>query len=275
MDFKKTEQRFKKIKAKLISGKISEAKFKTQLEKLILQDDHGSWWTIGYETEHWYRHDGNDWIQTNPPANQAEQETDTQKFHWRLGKKEIIWSLAGMGIYFILAFPLKSSDSMFRYWFPSHTVPIFFGLIFGPIVGAIVGAGQYLLSIITSTTSLYLGLQSVSQYFFSYFSNINLIAFATEGAVMGLIKGIPRKGRPSLKPILHLELFIILANLIRILMSQNLSTFVITPVTSNYIMNMIGYPLFGELIVVPICYMVYLFFSNNKKLPDSEKQTTN
>jgi hypothetical protein len=41
---------------------LPEDKFKTQLEELMIQDETGSWWMIGYETEQWYRHDGNTWI---------------------------------------------------------------------------------------------------------------------------------------------------------------------------------------------------------------------
>jgi hypothetical protein len=60
MDFKQAEKRFKQLKAQFTEGTLSEAKFKAQLEELMLQDERGSWWLIGYETEQWYRHDGKD-----------------------------------------------------------------------------------------------------------------------------------------------------------------------------------------------------------------------
>ena len=266
MDFKKTEQRFKKIKAKLISGKISEAKFKTQLEKMMVQDEHGNWWMIGYETEQWYRHNGNDWEQADIPAASKLESQDEQKPLWKFGKREIILSLAGIGIYFILAFLLKDNDTISKYWFPSHTVSLFFGLVFGPAVGAVVGAGQYVVSVLFDSASLFSGISGISRNFFDYFSNIYFIAFAAEGAMMGLLRTMPTRRRPSLKNILHLELIIILANVISILMSQNLSLYIsVMHPSLNYFMQNMGYPLFGEMLVVPIGYMIYLFFFNKKK----------
>ena len=71
MDFKQTEKKFEKLKAEFAAGILSEARFKTQLEELMLQDEQGSWWMIGYETEQWYRHDGKDWVRTDPPGTHA------------------------------------------------------------------------------------------------------------------------------------------------------------------------------------------------------------
>ena len=69
MDFQQAEQKFKQLKALFEAEKISETEFKTQLEELMVQDEQDNWWMIGYETEMWYRHDGTNWIQTDPPGN--------------------------------------------------------------------------------------------------------------------------------------------------------------------------------------------------------------
>ena len=67
MDFKQAEQKFKQLKAQFKAGVLSETEFKTQLEELMIEDEHGDWWMIGYETERWHRHDGTSWVQTEPP----------------------------------------------------------------------------------------------------------------------------------------------------------------------------------------------------------------
>lgn len=68
MDFNQAEKKFKDLKTKFEAGALSENEFKTQLEELMVQDEGGSWWMIGYETDLWYRHDGTNWIQADPPG---------------------------------------------------------------------------------------------------------------------------------------------------------------------------------------------------------------
>jgi hypothetical protein len=66
MEFQQAEKRFKQLKDQFEAGALTETDFKAQLENLMVQDEGGSWWMIGYETELWYRHDGKNWIQANP-----------------------------------------------------------------------------------------------------------------------------------------------------------------------------------------------------------------
>jgi hypothetical protein len=68
MDFSKVEAEFKKLKKQFEAGALTEAEFKAQLEKLMLQDERGRWWMIGYETGQWYYHDGEKWVRSEPPA---------------------------------------------------------------------------------------------------------------------------------------------------------------------------------------------------------------
>jgi len=75
MDFQQAEKKFKQLKAQFEAGKLTEPEFKSQLEELMVQDDGGSWWMIGYETELWYRHDGNNWIQSDPPSLSSQKST--------------------------------------------------------------------------------------------------------------------------------------------------------------------------------------------------------
>lgn len=106
MDFKQAEKRFKQLKAQFTAGNLSESQFRTHLEELMLQDEQGNWWMIGYETEKWYCHDGGDWLPTDPPGTRSKLSTpspmkqeigtkisDTnvvdQRSFWKFGKKEI------------------------------------------------------------------------------------------------------------------------------------------------------------------------------------------
>ena len=66
MNFKQAETQFKLLEAKFAAGTLSKTEFLTQLEKLMVQDDKGSWWVIGNETKQWHRYNGKEWVQANP-----------------------------------------------------------------------------------------------------------------------------------------------------------------------------------------------------------------
>jgi hypothetical protein len=71
MDFKQAETKFKQLKAQFDAGALTENAFKAKLEELMIRDERGDWWMIGYETEQWYRNDGTDWVQADPPGSLA------------------------------------------------------------------------------------------------------------------------------------------------------------------------------------------------------------
>ena len=75
-DFSRVETEFERLKAKFESGALTEAEFKSQLEELMIEDEQGQWWIIGYESGLWYYHDGDQWIQSDPPpvVQRREQE---------------------------------------------------------------------------------------------------------------------------------------------------------------------------------------------------------
>ena len=58
MDFSRVAAEFSKLKIQFDAGALSEADFKARLQDLMLQDEQGRWWMIGYETGQWYAHDG-------------------------------------------------------------------------------------------------------------------------------------------------------------------------------------------------------------------------
>ena len=67
MDFARLEAEYGRLKAQFERGALTEADFKAQLEELMIEDEQGRWWILGYETGHWYVHDGEQWVQQEPP----------------------------------------------------------------------------------------------------------------------------------------------------------------------------------------------------------------
>lgn len=66
MDFDQAQARFRELKALFAAGDLTETEFKAKLEELMVQDEGGNWWMIGYETERWYRYDGTSWVPSDP-----------------------------------------------------------------------------------------------------------------------------------------------------------------------------------------------------------------
>jgi hypothetical protein len=72
MDYRQVEQEFRQLKTQYDAGRLTEADFKARLQGLMLQDEQGRWWMIGYETGQWYVHDGEKWVQRElPPVAEA------------------------------------------------------------------------------------------------------------------------------------------------------------------------------------------------------------
>ena len=67
MKFAEIEAQFRQLKTQYDAGDLSEADFKARLQDLMIQDEQGRWWMIGYETGQWYVHDGEKWVQREPP----------------------------------------------------------------------------------------------------------------------------------------------------------------------------------------------------------------
>jgi len=67
MDFSKVEAEFKKLKGQFEAGALTEAEIKARLADLMIQDEQGRWWMIGYETGQWYYHDGEKWVRGELP----------------------------------------------------------------------------------------------------------------------------------------------------------------------------------------------------------------
>jgi hypothetical protein len=72
MTFREVETEYRQLRNQLDAGQLTEADLRARLEELMLEDNQGRWWIIGYETGLWYVHDGEQWVQGVPPAVQAE-----------------------------------------------------------------------------------------------------------------------------------------------------------------------------------------------------------
>ncbi len=77
MDFRQAEQEYHRLKAQYDAGQLSEERMRAALSDLMVQDDQGRWWVLGYETGTWYVHDGQKWIPGEPPATATTAPTRT------------------------------------------------------------------------------------------------------------------------------------------------------------------------------------------------------
>ncbi len=71
--FADVERQVKALRQQVQDGLLTEAQCKARMRELMVEDANGDWWMVGYETGKWYRHDGVDWVQANPPL--AHDET--------------------------------------------------------------------------------------------------------------------------------------------------------------------------------------------------------
>ena len=112
MNFEEAERKFKQLRGQFEAGTLTEAEFKKQLEDLMVEDKQGNWWMIGYKSELWYRYNGKDWIQTNPPHGSLTSSTSSRTDEGRgFGSQRsskptrpvLIWSIVGIvGCLFLL-----------------------------------------------------------------------------------------------------------------------------------------------------------------------------
>ena len=66
INFDKVEQSVKTLKQQLTTGKVDKDTFETRLLDLVDFAADGYYWMFGHETERWYQHNGQQWIQKDP-----------------------------------------------------------------------------------------------------------------------------------------------------------------------------------------------------------------
>jgi hypothetical protein len=67
-EFSRVETEFVRLKAQFERGILTEQEFKSRLDELMIEDNQGRWWILGYQTGLWYYHDGEKWVQSEPPG---------------------------------------------------------------------------------------------------------------------------------------------------------------------------------------------------------------
>ncbi len=65
--FHEVEQSVQILREQFKQGQITRAQLETELRRLMVLDDQGRWWTLGVDSNRWYRFDGREWIPDAPP----------------------------------------------------------------------------------------------------------------------------------------------------------------------------------------------------------------
>ncbi len=65
--FREVEQSVQILRDQFKQGQITRAQLETELRRLMVLDDQGRWWTLGVDSNRWYRFDGREWIPDAPP----------------------------------------------------------------------------------------------------------------------------------------------------------------------------------------------------------------
>lgn len=69
--FSDVEKNVTALRDQFMQGKITRQQLQDELRRLMILDQYGRWWMLGLDTNQWYRYDGKDWIQDEPPRPQA------------------------------------------------------------------------------------------------------------------------------------------------------------------------------------------------------------
>jgi hypothetical protein len=69
--FADVAQEVERLRQQVTAGTLTAEEGQARMRDLMVEDADGNWWMVGYETGKWYRHDGTDWVQADPPGAQA------------------------------------------------------------------------------------------------------------------------------------------------------------------------------------------------------------
>jgi hypothetical protein len=149
MDFSEVKNSAAKLRQEVTAGRMTAGQFKARLKEMMIQDESGDWWMIGYETGQWYRHDGQDWVRVDPPGYIRPVPVSMPKAtgKYRLNfLRGLGLTLLGVLIYkistrAILGIYQTARVEMTGYllW-PFEFVPPLFSVLFGPWVGGFTSA---------------------------------------------------------------------------------------------------------------------------------------
>jgi TolB protein len=85
------EQRYQLLYSDYQAGRIDEATFAAEVDKLQFQDNRGRYWMIGAQSGAWHYYDGQDWHQAEPREADNLPFVDEQGRYWQRGLKSGDW----------------------------------------------------------------------------------------------------------------------------------------------------------------------------------------
>ncbi len=66
--FRQAEDEYLRLKGQLAAGRITREQFDAALKQLMIPDAQGRHWMIGPDSGKWYVHDGQNWVEAQPPS---------------------------------------------------------------------------------------------------------------------------------------------------------------------------------------------------------------
>jgi uncharacterized membrane protein len=153
MDFAEVEREVAKLRQDLAAGRLTEDECKARMRELMVQDEEGNWWMVGYETGQWHRHDGTEWVPDQPPARTlpARRSVFRLNFYLELGLALLGAALFGLGNGVVIEINKDFPFLLFVF------VPSLLGILFGPWPGSFAGVlgGRVLGELLVNQSAAY------------------------------------------------------------------------------------------------------------------------
>lgn len=92
-NLKKLEQHYQTLTRDYQAGKLDQARFIAEVDKLQFQDEWGRYWMLGAQTGTWHYYDGQTWHQADPRQADKLPFMDEQGRYWQKGAKSGDWYL--------------------------------------------------------------------------------------------------------------------------------------------------------------------------------------
>ena len=65
--YAEAKQRFATLSARYEAGELDDAAYETEFQELLVEDDAGHYWMFSADDGKWYCHNGEEWVQRDPP----------------------------------------------------------------------------------------------------------------------------------------------------------------------------------------------------------------
>jgi hypothetical protein len=85
------EHRYQVLYSDFQTGKLDEAAFILEVDKLQFQDNRGRYWMMGAQSGAWHYYDGQSWHQADPRDADNLPFMDEQGRYWQRGAKSGEW----------------------------------------------------------------------------------------------------------------------------------------------------------------------------------------